>query len=483
MSRLSVNDWLLAETFRRVEERVGRQPDEAALVIACQSGGDLPARIRARAAALEQAPALRADILRLRRALGWLASALAVIGLVVGALAARATIADREVDILLATAALLLVPTLMLVVWGGVMLLGSRRVGSGSLAGGVATSILRRLGPRLLSSPHSADVMSAFGSAMATGWGRWRLSVITHAFWLAYAVGALATLIVIFSVVQYELTWGTTLLNDRSVVQLVGWLAAWPEALGLMPSADPAWIVAGREGTGDASTRAEWARFLLAMIAAWAIVPRAILALVSVGVSALIGRRMDLDTTRPGYLRLAADLRPSREERETAGQPIPQAEQRPRRRRRSNASGILAVAVELERADATADGLVPGIELIDLGRADGRSGRAAALETAQRLRRPAAAVLGACSMLRTPDAGTERFLARLSETADAPLWVVLDEASRLAERGGDVAARRRDWQALAERAGGQAVFLDREAPEAAELARLHRALSDGGGDA
>lgn len=483
MTGLSVNDWLLVESFRRLEERVGRQRDEAALAIARDRGGDLAARIRARAAALDQAPLVRADIRRLRRALGWLGAGLALVGLLVGAAAARATIADRQVDILLATAALLLVPSLMLVAWGVAMLLGARRGGSGGLNAGVALGVLRWIGPRLLASPHSADVIAAFASSAATRWGRWRLSALTHGFWTAYAVGALATLVVFFSVVQYDLVWGTTLLSDRSVVRLVEWLAGWPEFLGLMPAVEEAWIAAGRAGS-EASARAEWARFLLAMIVAWAILPRVVLLLLSAGVAALSGRRMDLDTTRPGYLRLAPDLSSVHGGgQETAGRPIPEAEQRPRRRRKPNAEGILAVAVELERADATADKLVPGVELIDLGRADNRSGRTAALETAQRLRRPAVAVLAVCSMLRTPDAGTERFLARLSETADAPLWLVLDEGTRLSERGGDVTARRRDWQALSERAGGQVVFLDREAPEAGELARLHRALSQNGGNA
>lgn len=479
MSGLNVNDWLLTESFRQLEERVGRQPDAAALIIARDRGGDLPGRIRARVGALEQAPALRADIRRLRRALGWLGFALAVVGLLLGAAAARAATADRQVDILLATAALLLLPTLMLLAWCVAMALGARGGGAGSLAGSAALNALRWIGPRLLSSPHAADVMTAFGAAAATSWGRWRLSAITHGFWLAYALGAFATLLVFFSVVQYQLTWGTTLLDDPSVVRLVEWLAAWPELLGFMPEADPAWIAAGREGSDDASARAHWARFLLAMIGAWAIVPRAVLAVLSIAASAVAGRRMDLDTTHPGYLRLAADLAPARGSEESAGRPLPEPVQRPRRDRKSNADGILAVAVELEREDAKPSGLVPGIEFIDLGRADGRAGRNAALETAERLRRPAAGVLGICSMLRTPDLGTERFLARLADAADAPLWLALDEGGTLAERGGDVASRRRDWLALAERAGGGAVFLDRDAPDAGELARLYRALSAG----
>lgn len=481
MSWLRINDWLLVESFRRLEERVGRQPDARAVAIAREGDADLAVRLRDRAAALEQAPAVRADIRRLRRGLTWLSTGLAVLGLLVGAAAARATIADRQVDILLAAAALLLVPSLMLVAWLIAMIVGQRRGRSASLAGGLSLGLLRWVGPRLLSSPHAPDVMAALAGAAATAWGRWRLSAITHGFWLAYAVGAFGTLLVFFSVVQYQLTWGTTLLTDESVVRLVQWLAAWPEFLGLMSEADPAWIAAGREGAGDATARAQWARFLLAMIVAWAVVPRGLLLLVSIGASALVARRMDLDTTRPGYLRLTADLMPARDRERTEGRPVPVSESRAMRRRKPNAEGILAVTVELERDDDGASALVPGIEVIDLGRADDRTGRLAALTTAERLRRPAAAVLGVCSMLRTPDAGTERFLVRLAETADSPLWLVLDEGGRLEERGGDIESRRRDWMALAERAGGRAVFIDRDAPEAGELARLHHGLGKGEG--
>lgn len=479
MHRLTIDDWVLTESFRRLEERVGRRNDEVALAIARAGGGDLAARVHARAGALDQAPAVRADIRRLRDALVWLGAGLAGLGLLLGALAARAVVIGRQVEILLAAAALLLIPSLLLGLWMLFMLLSRRGGGrSGGVAGHLALRLLGRLGSRLLSSPLGADIMAAFASTAATAWGRWRLSAITHAFWLAYAVGALAMLTVLFSIVQYDLSWGSTLLSDRDVVGLVEALAWWPERLGLMPAADPAWIVAGREGAGDPAGRAQWARFLLAMIAAWAIVPRALLLLLSLAVSAVAGRRMTLDTARPGYLRLAADLAPAAVRSAPDERPPPRPESRPRRSRKAGAAGILAVAVEIEREPPDLSRLLPGRELIDLGRTDDRAARAAALEAAGELRRPAEAVIGVCSMLRTPDVLTERFLARLAESADAPLWLVLDEGETLAGRGGDPAARRRDWQALAERAGAGIVFIDSDAPAAAELAYLRRSLDD-----
>src|SRR5690554_4510935 len=131
MSRLSINDWLLAESFRQVEERIGRQPDAAALAIARDGSGTLEQRILTRAGALSQAPAVHSDIRALLRALRWFGVGLAVFGLLLGAVAARATVADRQVDILLAAAALLVVPTAMFSLWLVVLAAGSRQTRSG----------------------------------------------------------------------------------------------------------------------------------------------------------------------------------------------------------------------------------------------------------------------------------------------------------------------------------------------------------------
>src|SRR5699024_11249552 len=99
MRRLTVDDWVLTESFRRLEERVGRQRDDVALAIAREGGGDLAARVQARAAALDQAPAVRADIRRLRGTFAAIGGGPAVVGLVLGVLAARAVVVGRQVEI------------------------------------------------------------------------------------------------------------------------------------------------------------------------------------------------------------------------------------------------------------------------------------------------------------------------------------------------------------------------------------------------
>src|SRR5690625_7663919 len=99
MSNLKIDDWLLTESFRRAEERLGRRPDDKAAAIARASGRDFAGRLAARAAALPEAAAVRADIQRLVSGLGWLTLGLAVLGLLTGLVAGRAVAADRQVEI------------------------------------------------------------------------------------------------------------------------------------------------------------------------------------------------------------------------------------------------------------------------------------------------------------------------------------------------------------------------------------------------
>lgn len=478
--RLTIDDWLLAEAVCLNEERQGRRRDDgSAVAIARTAGGRLGHRIAARAGALDGAGAMRADIARLRRMMRNAAVGLVVVGLIAGALAARGAIAERQVDILLAASALLVVPTLMLLVWAFLMMAGTARSGSPSLAGSILVAGLRWLGPKLLTSPQAADLTLAGGRLMQTGFGRWFLSTLTHGFWLAYGIGALATLALYFSIVQYDLTWGTTLLADETVIALVESLARAPGALGLMPEPDSAWIVAGREGALEAAGRSAWARFLLAMLVVYGLLPRAVLGIVSTVAARFGARRLTLDTDRPGYLRLAADLAPDRVEA-AMGEPPPKDRKAPRRPRPAHAGLPVTIGLELERAVDAWPSELPGVESRDLGRADDRDSRLAVEQAIGNLKKPPAAILAVCSMLRTPDAGTARWLDRLGELAGAPVVIVLDEVGRLEERGVALKHRLADWEALADRIGGDCVMLDLDKPDAAAVARLHQLVHGDG---
>lgn len=472
-AEISLNDWLIAEAVRRHEERHGRiGDDEAAVEMARALGPDLSARIACRARALPGAPEWQQDLERLRSLARQLAIGLLILAAVSGFVAARASIAERQVDFLLAATALLFVPTALLIIWALIMLVGWREKRFGSLAGGVIGRLIGWLAPRLLTSPLANELALSGTAALSTRFGRWAVSAFSHVFWLVYALVALITLVVFFSVVQYDLTWGTTLLTESAVVSLVQTLAWLPSALSLMPPVEADWVLAGREGGLGELDRAVWARFLLSILLVYGLLPRLVLALVCAALAWRAASRMDLDLRRPGYLRLAADLNRAVTPEVRHGAPPPEERACRRQARHPNASHPVLIGLELDRAGSDWPPLVPGVAFDDGGLVATRADRKRILSALSQRRRPPAALIALCSMLRTPDAGHARFLAEAARQARAPLVLILDQAGALSERGGDVRSRLDDWQALAGRAGGDAVLLDLDRPEAAAIARL-----------
>jgi hypothetical protein len=472
--RITALDWLLAETVRLHEERHGRlRDDETANVLARETASSLQARLARRAAALPVAAGIRADLKRLRRLASRMALVLSVLAVIVGGLAALSTTAIRQVDLLLAVASLLLLPGVTLVLWAGSMVFARPGRAAPSLSHGWLAISLRKLGPRMVSGPLAAESVSAAAGLMLTGSGRWLLSALTHVFWSIYGLSALAVVAFLFSIAQYDLSWGTTLLDDTTVVGLIQGMAWLPAAAGLIEPLTADWILAGREGIEGGAMRAEWARFLLVLIAVYGILPRALLALICAALALGGLKRMSLDTARPGYLRLAGALNTDAEI-EVRG-PEPALASVPRRERPSLVDGApLLVAVELERPDwPTA---LPQLAWRALGRADTRTQRKALLAAAGGLHKPPPAVLAQCSGLRTPDEGTGRFLSDLADAAGTVLVIWLDELSILKSRGGDEAERQSDWQALADRVGAELVTLDASHPDDESLATLRRAL-------
>jgi len=481
--RISIDDWLMSEAVRHAEERNGRRrDDETALKLAALAGSRPDARLVARARALPGGEAVQADISRLRGLMARLAVLLVGLGLAAGWLAARAGISEREVDILLISFTLLGFPSLMLVIWFVFLLASFRGKTRAGVLGRLLTAGLVRLSPRLLSSPLAAEVTRAGVGLLRTPFGRWYLSTLSHLFWLAYTGGALLTLIIFFSIVQYDLSWGTTLLRDETIIAMIHAAGALPSALGIMPQPDPAWIAAGREGGLAGTERATWAQFLLALVVVYGAVPRMVLGLICVGMAGVAARGLELDRKQPGYLRLMPLLNPAQATSSAQGQPPVLPPPRPRRLAKKPAGPAILIGIELQRPDPDWPPAIPGIELRTLGRADRRSQRQELLAALSALSRPPPALIVICSMLRTPDSGTAELLNRLADAADSALILVLDEQSLLTERGGDPEVRLADWQALAERVGGRAMALDLDQPDAATLARLKQWVTESGGN-
>jgi hypothetical protein len=463
---------MVAEAVRLHEERYGRlRDDETANVLARESADGLESRLARRAAALPVSASIRHDLQRLRRLLISLAWILIVLAAVAGTLAAWASAQAREVDVLLAAASLLILPLVMLMAWLATMLFTRPGRAAPGLSSGLLGMGLRRLGPRLLSGPLSAETVGAVAGLLTTAPGRWLLGVLTHLFWTVYGLAAIAMLALLFSIAQYDLSWGTTLLADDTVVEFIQILGGLPAALGLIEPLTPEWILSGREGTQDGAMRAEWAQLLLVIVAVYGILPRLLLAAVSMLLATVGLRRVSLDTTRPGYLRLAGALSADGDILTRGDRP--RSSQSPPRKRPANAAGPpVLVAMELEREDWPVS--LPGMNWRSLGRADTRSQRNELLAAVKALESPPPALLAQCSALRTPDEGTGRFLSALADAVDTVLVIWLDELDVLKARGGDAMEREADWQALARRISADFVVLDASGPEPSALAELRQ---------
>ncbi len=472
---ISTSDWLVTEAVRIQEEHHGRRDDdEAAMTVARLAGGDADERLAARARALPGSDKVRTDVERARGLLRKLLVGLIVIGLAAGWLAARASTSAREIDILLSLVTLLGLPTLMLALWVVLLIVTRRSGGSGSLIGKLLLSSLARMAPKVLQSDLARELAEAMVGLLRGPVGRWYLSMMSHLFWLAYVTGALLTLTLLFSVAQYDLSWGTTILSEQTIVTLVGWLAVVPVWLGLMAPPDPSWIAAGRAGELAGLERAVWAHFLLAMVCAYGAGPRLLLGLLCYVLTWRATRRLRLDLDKPGYQRLLPLLSESPAEPVVHGSP-PEISAVPKRKRPRNASGLpVVVGIELERASEQWPPAFPGLEVTVLGRIETRSQRQPLIDALKALKSPPPALIALCSMLRTPDAGTRRLLESLADAANTELIVVVEDSTRLRSRGGDRAARLADWRALAKQAGGVAVELDAEQPSAAGIAELHQ---------
>jgi hypothetical protein len=474
---ISTSDWLVTEAVRIREEHHGRRDDdEAAMTVARLAGGDANERLAARARALPGSEKVRSDIERVRGLLRKLLLGMIVIGLAAGWLAARASTGAREIDILLSLVTLLGLPTLMLVLWA-MLLLATRRSGnSASLIGKFLVAGVARLAPRVLKSDLAREVGEAMVGLLRGPVGRWYLSMMSHLFWLAYVTGALLTLTLLFSVAQYELSWGTTILSEQTIVTLVGWLAVVPVWLGLIAPPDPSWIAAGRAGELVGPGRAIWAHFLLAMVSAYGAGPRLLFGLLCCALAWRATRRLRLDLDKPGYQRLLPLLSDSSAEPVIHGTP-PASQAARKRRRPKKASGLpVVVGIELERDNDQWPPSLPGLEVTTLGRIETRSQRQPLIDALKALKSPPPALIALCSMLRTPDAGTRRLLESLADAADTELVVVVEDSTRLRSRGGDRAARLADWRTLAEQAGGRAVELDADQPSATGIAELHQLI-------
>jgi hypothetical protein len=131
------------------------------------------------------------------------------------------------------------------------------------------------------------------------------LAVVSHTFWLIFALSSMVATLLLFSFRQYVFVWETTILPSGffvAFVESVGWA---PCLLGFCaPSAHDIASLANTE-----SVRKAWASWLIGSMIAFGILPRLIMVLLSTWNIRRAFQRLALDCSNPYYLILVQRIR------------------------------------------------------------------------------------------------------------------------------------------------------------------------------
>ncbi|AGY91885.1 hypothetical protein SPICUR_04530 [Spiribacter curvatus] len=470
---LSIRDWLLTEAVRLHEQQHGRShDDDTANAIARSTNGSLSDQLAARALALPEAAAAATDLKRLRQAFELIVALVLTGAALAGWFAARTALEMRDVDALVVLTALLGLPSLALIGWLIVMVLRPGPRADGLLGGRLLRGFLEVLAPRFLRSELAPDLARACVYLMRTAAGQSRIATLIHGGWLAYTTAAVTAMAVYFSVVEYTLSWGTTILDAEVIVALVSALATFPAALGLMPDVQSEWVLAARDGTATAPHRAAWAALLMSAVAVYGALPRLVLVLTYALLGRFQGQRLALDVGLPGYLRLRELVHPASAPANQSEAPMATLPRAPRQATETAAGPVLVIGAERTTDDLLA--AIPDLSAPVVGAVDTRAARRQLIAALQAQAAPPTGLLATCSLLRTPDTGTAHILGDVAETAAAPLILVLHDATELAARGGDPQARIADWDRLADSIGADYVVFDHQQPDPAAIASIRQ---------
>lgn len=490
---------LLAEAVRVYEEGRGSAGIEPGADAAARAGGGpFERRIVARAEALSLAPALKVAFRQLAGACalalvgGSLFAATAGVGTASAVLGAPQ---GAPVNIFFALAGLIGLPILLLIAWALLMVVrpggAVSLLGKAVFAAGGRIARLLDQGPMAIATVRAAAVVFA-GSPL----GRWSLSAISHALWLAYLLGALVAVVVLLSTKEFTFTWETTILSEGSYIRITEGIAALPALIGF-PAPDATDVAASQKGAPLAAAervRGAWAGLLIGCVAVYGVLPRLALLIVSLLAAWRAARRCRLDVSHPGYARLRPMLLPPSaptgiidadtpenrlaDERGGAGGPPPAFG-------RDGPAAILGLEIEPPASGWPPD--AAGVDWLDLGFADDRGSRRRIIETIGSLPAPPRLIVAVCSLTQAPDRGHRIFIADLQRLTGIAVVVLLSDGERLRARGQPqhLAQRVADWRRLAATAGvpdERTVEIDLDHLTAASRAGLLAAIGHGGGE-
>lgn len=251
--------------------------------------------------------------------------------------------------------------------------------------------------------------------------GKWRISVLTHQFWLIYLAAGMMLLILLMMAKQYNFVWGTTLLPETSLPRLTELLGRPLELIGLkMP--DGGQILDSRMGGSmqNPETRAAWAQFLIGVLLFYGLLPRLIVLAFSTAMLRWSERSFRLDLYLPYYIELRQRLM-TRKAVSKVIDADPQAGMRPveivqPRETYLLPSGAHVIGIELDDQVCWPETVSCQLNVTDM------QSMAEAVEYVKKLQ---GMLVIAVAAYRLPDRGVQRMIGDLLAATHCTPWLLL----------------------------------------------------------
>jgi hypothetical protein len=399
-------------------------PDVEAEINACASEGDAESRLLAWAKiAGGRAEWVAALSSWRQRGLLLLAlfTALAFVG---GFATALSVLGDgsRSVNILWAVGALLGLHLIMLMLWCVGMVLSS----DGAVLGRLMLWLTTRLEKGYSASLTQAWVLLSNRAGVT----QWWFGLLSHLVWLAALGGAVVGLLLAFALRSYVFVWETTILTPEIFGEVVRILSLLPASLGVLVP-DPA-SIADVRGVQVDDARRGWAGWLTAIVVIYGLLPRLLMAAVSVFVVMRSLQDVRLQLSDPFWTTLLARLSPGSEAGKVTD-PAPEPDGAGRVLPFTGPASGLPVLIRFELPD-NLDGLAEH-NLLNAQRPEIRAFNVNSRAERQHLHsalmeQPAVRMLVVCDSRQTPDRGTLAWLVSAgNRAAGLRVWLLASAAS------------------------------------------------------
>ena len=452
---------LLAEATRFLETAGGAPPpsaESAAIARARRAQGTTEVKVIARARALPTAAPLSSQLDHLRTILRGLIALLVVLAAVGGAATARtafATVDGTTVNFFWMLASLLGLHLLSFLLW--VVLLATPSLSQGGALGRGVLWLWRAVSERFATNNHRLAALQALGARYgAISTGRWLASSLSHGLWFSYLAGATLMALALLSAQRYTFVWETTILDADAYTNLTQILAALPAALGITVPDQTAVAAAEWPGSSSATDQTLWSSLLIAALALYGLLPRAIALVVTVALTRRSTARMPLDITEPYYAELITRLAPTvtatrivsaDDDHPPAPARIPEVQDLPSA---PPAGPVYLLGWEI---DPPLSGWPPpgiGTGVRDLGRRDSRADLEQAIDVIKSAGRAPSRLVVVFDLRQTPDRGITAVLKSLHAATRGRLVLLFTGAAAMQQRmtTSDAARdRQADWVA------------------------------------